>query len=338
MANVHPEDGSFLAKREPPPFANLVALHVRWPGNRLDDSFPLNLILEVEEHHLLVPLKPRLLQKIRNLPGRANAPDEELRLRIRLRYCYVRHHSDDIEISPESKYQSMILEGKFQTHMSETLHTASRRNFGAKLGGSAGLKHTGVDASLEVGGHAGFAKGHDRTFEVTKTKTPDVYEVRAVPNGWRVGDAGYGDPNQPSSCLDGRYFDRPVPGVSHTCQASFLDGRDRGALTFTVTVRRGGLDVQRIGGGGGGGQQEAAAVNAMRDQIAALRLERSLHSVGSAKEQDDEELPIETVICQVMRAAGGEPTNALPAGLESRAPTQKEPAPLVRKRRRSAVP
>jgi hypothetical protein len=85
-------DGSFQVTGEPPPFANLVALHVRWPGNRLDSSFPLKLTLEVEEHHLSVHLKPHQLRRVlRNLTGRAGELDPELRLRVRLRYCYVRY-------------------------------------------------------------------------------------------------------------------------------------------------------------------------------------------------------------------------------------------------------
>jgi hypothetical protein len=58
------EYGSFCISKKPAPFANLVALSVRWPGNRLEDSFPLDLVLEVEEHHLPVRLKPSFLRRM----------------------------------------------------------------------------------------------------------------------------------------------------------------------------------------------------------------------------------------------------------------------------------
>ena len=41
----------------------------------------------------------------------------------------------------------------------------------------------------------------------------------------------------------------------HTCQAEFLDEKDRGILNFTVAVRDG-LRIEKIGGGRLGSEQE----------------------------------------------------------------------------------
>ena len=124
--------------------------------------------------------------------------------------------------------------------------------------------------------------------------------MRAVPNGWRVGHLEYGDPNKISSCLDGRYFHRSVIGFPQTCEAEFKDGYNRGLLTFTVNVRDG-LHVERTAGGIASEQEVAKATAAMRDRIAAIRLERHLRS-SDDEGRTDEEMPIATVTCEVVRA------------------------------------
>ena len=57
LADGHGE-GAFRPVESNCAFSTLVALHVRWLGNRLDARFPLNLRLEVEEHVLKIPSKP----------------------------------------------------------------------------------------------------------------------------------------------------------------------------------------------------------------------------------------------------------------------------------------
>ena len=114
---------------------NLVALHVRWPGNRLDQNFPIDLVLEVEEHLLSVRFQPKLLAKLkRQLLGGGRDRNPELRLRVRLRYCYVKVISDSINILPESKYESKILDGKFLVQESGEVAPGNREGVRRNLG------------------------------------------------------------------------------------------------------------------------------------------------------------------------------------------------------------
>jgi hypothetical protein len=300
MSDDEQGDGLFRARVAPPPFENLVALHVRWPGNRLGRKFPINLLLEVEDHHLEIRIKPGVLERIgQGLSGQTGSADQVLRLRIRLRHCYVRYRSREIDIIGDSKYESPIAEGKFEFRTFEKSHalTRSQRNLGLRA--EAALKPAGAGAALGAHANAALSRQATRTIEATSAGQPDIYEVRAVPNGWRIGHPEFGDPNELSYCLDGRYFHRPIFGCPQTCEAEFREGRERGKLTFAVTVRDG-LHVERIGGGVASETEKDRAEAAMRDRIAAIRLERHL---GRSESRPDGEMPIAAVTCEVVRAA-----------------------------------
>jgi hypothetical protein len=301
MSDTERGDGLFRISAAARPFENLVALQARWVGNRLGTRFPLNLLLEVEEHCLSIRVKPGLLQRIgQSLYRQSDATEQVLQLRIRLRHCYVRYRSAEIGIVGESKYESVISDGKFEIRTSEKAHAQAKSQHALGLDIKAVLKPTHAEGSLGAKAGASLSRQTTRTIDTTTTARPDIYEVRAVPNGWRVGHLEYGDPNKISSCLDGRYFHRPVAGYPHTCEAEFKDGYDRGLLTFTVTVRDG-LHVERTGGGIASGAEVAKAAVAMRDRIAALRLERHLRS-SDDEGRADGEMPIATVTCEVVRA------------------------------------
>jgi hypothetical protein len=77
MSDTERGDGLFRVSATERPFENLVALQARWVGNRLDTRFPLNLLLEVEEHRLSVRVRPGLLQRIgQGLPARPPSPSK----------------------------------------------------------------------------------------------------------------------------------------------------------------------------------------------------------------------------------------------------------------------
>lgn len=302
MSDIEQQSGAFWISATERPFTNLVALDVRWPGNRLGKRFPLNLLLEVEEHHLSIPIKPSLLQRVtQELKGQTDAADPVVRLRVRLRHCYVRYRSNEVEIISDSKYRCVTIEGKFDLLTSEKSSALTQSQHGVRLGARLGLKQTEVGASVDAQANAAFARQATRRIEATTTSQPDIYEVEAVPNGWRIGHRAYGDPNKLWQCLDGRYFRRPVPGYDQTCLVEFRRGCKRATLTFVVTVRDG-LHVERMDGGAVSKGEATKAESAMRDRIAAIRLERHLgmpDDEGSA----DEEIPIATVNCEIECAA-----------------------------------
>ena len=313
MSDAEDRDGSFRVSTSNCPFQNLVALQVRWPGNRMGAKFPINLLLEVEEHHLAVHIKPGLLRRIgQNLTGHGSISEQVLRLRVRLRFCYIRRRSEAINIIADSKYESAITEGEFNTRTLEKARALNESRFAVGAGVTAVLKSKQATASLTARAAAKFARERHRMIEATTTMMPEIYEVRAVPSGWRIGDPEYGDPTKSSTLLDGRYFDRSVPGFPCTCEAEFLEGRQRGILTFAVTVRDG-IHVERMDGEIATNDEAAKAIANMRDSIAAIRLERHLgwsDGVGGAA---DDEMPVATVICEVVQAAEDEATPGHPA-------------------------
>jgi hypothetical protein len=324
-------DGSFRIIAIERPFENLVALHVWWPGNHLNKRFPLNLLLEVEEHHLSLPQRPNLLRRIgHSLSAQTDAADQALRLRVRLRYCYIRCRSSAIEIVGESKYESAILAGTYETCTSRKSLTTKTSGVSAGLGGKATLKPAEANASLGIHGGADFAGKQQFNIESTTTTKPDIYEVQAVPNGWRIGHSDYGDPNKLLGCLDGRYFDRPVPGIPQTCEAEFHEGQNRGELTFTVTVRDG-IHVEQVGNGNASRDEKAEAFTLMRNKIAALRIERHLDQISDGKGLVDGELPIALVKCEVVRAVEEKVAMASPP--EPGDATKKDPQ-IVRSKRK----
>jgi hypothetical protein len=296
MPEVEHPEGLFKVSPSVYAFENLVGLEVRWPGNRLGGRFPLDLRLAVEEHLLSVQLKPGWLRRTRS------ATEQVLRLRVRLRFCYIRYRSDAIKIVFDSMYERAIVEGKFGTSARDTSTGVTNSTAGAELGGKVDVTPATAAGSIGAGISARFRREQKRTTEHTTTMIPDIYEVRAVPGGWRIGDPEYGDPTGPSHCLDGPYLNQPVPEFPHTCEAEFLDGQERGTMTFEVTVR-GGLYVERESGGMANRTDEERAVAKMRDSIAALRLERHLATSNASESRTNDEMVLATTTCEFLRAA-----------------------------------
>ena len=86
---------------------------------------------------------------------------------------------------------------------------------------------------------------------------------------------------------------------------------------------RDGLQVRRIDGGSASEDAKAAAVSAMRDKIAALRVERALNLTVDEQGQMADELTLVTAVCEAVQAASHE--------LESEPPAPSEDAPTVQK-------
>lgn len=331
MPESEPREGLFRLKGAECPFETLVALHVRWPGNRVGTSFPLNLRLEVDEHHVAIPTTPGLLTRLsRRLSGRNTNADGVLRLRIRIRHCHVRYHSQEIAIIAESKYESAIVEGRFQAGISGKSRIESKTHLGGKIGAGAKIKQADAQASLDAHFIAMAAREQNHSVETTTRMIPEIFEVQAVPNGWRVGHPDWGDPSKPSQCLGGRYFDRAIAGHPHTCAAEFLLDHKRGTLTFTVSVRDG-LHVARLDGGNVGRDEEHRAVAAMRDRMAALRLERHL-SQASPGEMDGE-IPIYTCTYEVVRGADEDELGLLRHSEMQQSADKKDMTPATKSRR-----
>jgi hypothetical protein len=272
MADENQRDGSFRVKSILRPLERLVALHVRAPGNRLCNKFPLDLLLEVEEHHIAIRLKPSLLKRIgRSLSGQFETALREIRLRVRLRYCYVRYRSGEMRIDPDSKYESAILEGKFEIRTYDKSYALKTSELAAGLSGRAAVTSQGPNASVGIRASRAFSRQHKNSSETLATKRLDIYEVQAVPDGWRIGHPEYGDPRKAAGCLEGRYFHRPVSGLAQTCEVQFEEGQNHGELTFVVTVRDG-LLVERVDGSSTSRTDSDRATMMMRNRIAALEV------------------------------------------------------------------
>ena len=310
MSNADQGDGYFRVTTTACLFGNLVALHVRWPGNRVGSKFPINLRLEVDEYQLDISARPSLRRRVRQrLTGQVDAEDQKLRLRIRLKFCYVRYHETAVKIVGESKYQSAIEIGKYEEHRSEKSQAVQKSGWQAGVAGKITSNPT-FDTSAGVYLNAGLDHRQNEVTEISALTTPVILGVMAVPNGWRVGDPKRGDPLQTFSFLAGRYFDRSNPDFQHTCEAEFVKGASSGQLTFTVAVGEG-LHVERVDGGNSNGEEKAAAEMEMRDKIAALRVEREL--TKDEQVRSGGELPLMTVRCDVMRGVESELVDKMPA-------------------------
>ena len=195
-----------------------------------------------------VQTTPTRLKRIASkATGLTFEPTGEIRLRIRLRYCYVRHFSRGCEILPDSKYQSTILAGDFSTNETTRIQTAGHDALRIGLSGYGHATPARVDAEFSLGGAVNVSRQQDRIREVSTRRTPEVKRVQRVPSGWRIGDPGLGDPERFPNCLDGAYFDHPVETYPHTCLVEF-SGDDMSAnIMFAVTVRDG-LHVERLNG------------------------------------------------------------------------------------------
>lgn len=251
-----------------------VALHARCPANRLEQSFPLDLRLEVEEWRLQVERKPGLLHRLGNQmrgDGSSNLPPIDLR--VRLHHCYVRYRCDGVAIPADSKYRSAIELGTYSEKQSSLDRSASTRDRAALLDMS-GMVGLVPSASAKASHRVGSAWQGSTSIERTIVASQDLYEIEAVPGGWRVGDKVYGDPRKRDGCLDGQYFARTIENRPHTCTVEFLPGSSTGSIRFEVSVRDG-LRVDRIDETSFGISDQEAAIEAMRDRLAALCIERS---------------------------------------------------------------
>jgi hypothetical protein len=298
MSDPETQDGSFRLSVDERPFANLVALHVRWTGNRIVKKFPLSIILEVDEHHITIPLRRGFFRRRGSFPKNLEA--DALRLRIRLRQCYVRCKSTELRIVPETKYESVIAFGDLKVRNLTKAESARKTRLGGRFGGKMILDSDNARVALNVGAAASSDARDNRREDTVVDLQPDIFEIQAVPNGWRVGHPQYGDPYELSGCLVGRYFDRPVPGMPQTCEAEFVEGHDTGRLTFMVTVRDG-IHVERVDGIPVNPNTAELAKARMRDRIAELRIERYLRTAESEVLRADSEMPIAIVSYDVSR-------------------------------------
>jgi hypothetical protein len=150
---------------------------------------------------------------------------------------------------------------------------AARERTGALgAGGTLSVKPSAsADASYRIGSRwQGSA-----TVERTIAASQDIYDVEAVPGGWRVGDRSYGDPLKRDGCLDGPYFTRPVEAYAHSCIGEFLPHNDKGTIRFDVTTHDG-IQIETLDGETPSITDKNTATAAMRAKLAAICVERAL--------------------------------------------------------------
>ena len=256
-----------------PAFGNFVALHARSPANRLERSFPLDLRLEVDEWRLHVERKPGLLHRLASQMRGDGASDLPfIALRVRLHHCYVRYRCEGVTIQADSKYRSAIELGTYCEQQSSLDRSASTRDRAASLD-MIGVIGPSPAASAKASYRVGSAWQGSTSIERTIVASQDLYEIEAVPGGWRVGDRTYGDPRKRDGCLDGQYFARRIEDHPHTCTVEFVPGALAGSVRFEVSVRDG-LRVDRVDEASFTVSDQEAAIEAMRDRLAALCIER----------------------------------------------------------------
>lgn len=255
---------------------NLVRLEVRSPANRIGHAFPLDLRLEVDEMRLqIIPpagIMKRLVDQVRSSPSQ-----DPIMLRIRLRHCYVRYSCEGVDIPAGSKYRSAIELGGYSDRRSTSDKAIQNGE------GSAGLNlDLAVGANPKGNAAVDWRIGtkwlDSHTFERTVNLSQDVYQVQAVPRGWRIGDLVHGDPVKHGGFLNGPYFAKTELSHRNTCTAEFHTGSRIGHITFDVTTRDG-IHVERLIGATYKSDVEAA-VAAMRDKLAAICIERH-HPMGT---------------------------------------------------------
>ncbi|MDJ0276311.1 hypothetical protein QLH51_05800 [Sphingomonas sp. 2R-10] len=251
-----------------------VALHVRCGANRIEDVFAIDLRLEVDEWRLQVERRSGLLQRLAgqvlHQPPSGLPPIE---LRVRLRHCYVRYRCDGVSVLADSKYRSAVEIGAYAETQATSDRTAATRDRASRLDLAAAL--SGQPRASAAGSYrVGSSWQGSATVERTITASQDLYEVEAVPGGWRVGDRTHGDPLKRDGCLDGQYFARVIEGRPHGCEVEFLPGCATGTIDFAVTTRDG-LSVEAIGGEQAAQTERDAAIATMRDRLAAICIERA---------------------------------------------------------------
>lgn len=284
---IRPADGAFAVGRSQG-LDGFVALHVRTGANRIENGFPLDVRLEVDEWRLRVERKSGLLERITgNVLGQPSPEPPTIELRVRLRHCYVRYRCDCVSIPADSKYRSAVEIGAYSEKQatSDRAATTADRSSRLDLAGKLGPTST---ASLAGSYRVGSSWQGHASVERTITASQDLYEVEAVPGGWRVGDRIHGDPLKRDGCLDGQYFARPVDGRPHACVVEFQPGCDIGSIDFAVTTRDG-LHVEAIDGELASRSERELAIAGMRDRLAAICIEQA--DTGAA----DDELTLCTV-------------------------------------------
>lgn len=206
-----------------------------------------------------------------------------------------------MSIVGETKYESVITEGEFETRISEKSHatTGSQVTLGAQI--KSDLTMDNFSTPLSISARAKYERARTSDSQTTTLTKPEIFEVQAVPHGWRVGHKDYGDPSKSSRFLDGRYFDRYVPEFPYTCEFEFLGAQTAGRIVFLVTVRDG-LRVHKDDGEVLSRDQISQSILAMQDRIAALRVERYLDNTRTIGGEIDTERPILVAAYEVEKA------------------------------------
>jgi hypothetical protein len=296
-------DGVFKVESRQFAFANLIALEARWTGNRLGKRFPVDLTLEVDELVLTIPKRrPFLNQLRRRMLYRASNGIETVTIRVKLRHCYVRYHSNEISVISKTKYYSLVDKECFSYKENESENKKVANKIGATL--SAMGSHQLFASGTTIAGQLNADVGRDfyRELKTSAQLQPEFLEVQPVPNGWRLGDLDWGDPTTPSRCLSGRYFQRATRDFPQTCECEFDENHKKGKIAFAVTIRDG-LRVERVDGAAVGETYKESALVAMRDRIASIKIEKELQKEnGSAAFGVDAEAVLGGLVCRVEQA------------------------------------
>ncbi|GGB67593.1 hypothetical protein GCM10010833_23440 [Blastomonas aquatica] len=216
----------------------------------------------------------------------------------------------------ETKYRSPIEVGKYTESTSENEKAKRESSVSAnstlKTGATLSRPIFSVQGQVEADEDWHGNNSTERAIKVTK----DLYEVEAIPNGWRVGDRQLGDPLKRGALLSGPYFGRPQPDYDYTCWVEFADQADAGSLTVVVAVHDG-LQVERLDGHMATDNDLDAAERAMRDKLAAIRIERDKAGAGTISDAQGE-MPLYIVVCRCERgddlgAEAGEAPRLVPS-------------------------
>ncbi len=297
-------EGSFTARSPIALLPGLAEISVRSPANRIGRRFPLDVRLEVDECHLTITPRPPLLKRLaENLQLTDAIAVTPVNLAIRVKYCHVRYACEGVSVIADSKYRSALEFGSFseETAASSSDSRGKGGAVAASIGAGTGLSSNfalGAGAQVRAGAGSSSSANRETTIRVTR----DLYEIEAIPSGWRVGDRKHGDPIKRGGCLDGQYFGRPVEDRANTCWVEFNSGIDAGRIRFEVVVRDG-LRVERMDRVGMDEEERGLARSAMRDRIAAIRLERGLVSI--AEDTRVGEITIAEVLCDCVADDNG---------------------------------
>lgn len=271
-SNHQPASGGF-AMGKSRGLDGFVALHVRSGANRIGNVFPVDIRLEVDEWRLRVDRRPGLLQRVTEQVLGMPPEPATVELRVRLRHCYVRYQCDGVSIPADSKYRSAVEVGAYSERQATSDRTATSGKREGRLDLAVTLApRTGARAGASY--RVGSSWQGSASVERTITASQDLYEVEAVPGGWRIGDRSHGDPLKRDGCLDGQYFARAVEGRPHSCMVEFLPECPTGTIDFAVTTRDG-LFVESLYGETIARSDRDLATAGMRDRLAAICIEQA---------------------------------------------------------------